>query len=180
MAAIRALETSSDYWSAMVEPDYQECLNNPADLRAAFHAAISLFHMHDWVWHTHEPDVRRVFSIPKTGAKQKRDETTLFANALEDQLPDFGRVRGIANAAKHLELRDIRPVANAPSRAADTAVSTGGAGGWGVGSGGYGVGEQAYAGRPRVVLVGPPDKNFSEIAEAVYKMWCKLHADHGW
>jgi hypothetical protein len=161
----------------MVEPDYQECLSNPADLRAAFHAAISLFHMHDWVWHTHEPDVRSVFSIRKTGTKWPE---TLFADALEKQYPDFGRVRGIANAAKHLELRDIRPVANAPRRAPDTAVSTGGAGGYGVGSGGYGVGVFAYAGSPRVVLIGPPETEFVEIAKAVYDMWGKLRADHDW
>ena len=95
-------------------------------------------------------------------------------------MPEFGRVRGIANAAKHLALRDIRPVPNAPSCAADTAISTGGAGGYGVASGGYGVGALAYAGPPHVVLLGPPDMKFSEIAKAVYTMWGKFRSDHGW
>jgi hypothetical protein len=47
----------------MVEPDYLDCMKNPADLRAAFRAAISLFHMHDWVWKTHEAVVRAIFAF---------------------------------------------------------------------------------------------------------------------
>jgi hypothetical protein len=135
--------------------------------------------MHDWVWHTHELAVRKVFSITPRGKERGED---LFANKLEKQKPDFGLVRGIANAAKHLELRPsgIRPVPGAPSRAGDTSLSTGGAGGYGIGSGGYGSGALAYAGPERVVLAGPPEREFSEIAEAVYNMWNKLRATHGW
>jgi hypothetical protein len=106
----------------------------------------------------------------------------LFTDALENQERDFGLVRGIANAAKHLELRPsgIRPFPGAPSRAGDTSLSTGGAGGWGENAGGYGVGAQAYAGPERVVLAGPPERKFSEIAETVYNMWNNLRATNGW
>jgi hypothetical protein len=38
----------------------------------------------------------------------------------------------------------------------------------------------AYAGSPRVVLIGPPETEFVEIAKAVYDMWGKLRADHDW
>jgi len=45
-----------------------------------------------------------------------------FANALQQQCDDFGRVRGIANAAKHLQLSNVRQVPNAPSHAANTDI----------------------------------------------------------
>lgn len=47
-----------------------------------------------------------------------------FADALEQRNADFGRIRGIAHAAKHLKLRKVRPVPNAPSHAANTAIQT--------------------------------------------------------
>ena len=184
MAVVKEFRTAADYWSGMVEPDYLDCMNNPADLRAAFHAAISLFHMHDWVWKTHEAAVQAIFTFTdKIGATIKVHDNTSFANALEQQYSDFGRVRGIANAAKHLELKsnNIRPVANAPSHAANTSVQiTGGGTGYNVGPGGYGVGAWSYAHGPRVVLAGPTDMEFSDVAKAVFEMWQQLRAAHGW
>jgi hypothetical protein len=49
-----------------------------------------------------------------------------FANVLEQKCDDFGRIRGIANATKHLKLRHngVRPVSNAPSHAANIAIQT--------------------------------------------------------
>ena len=49
MALLKEFRTPADFWFGMVEPDFADCEANKADLRAAFHAAISLFHMHDWV-----------------------------------------------------------------------------------------------------------------------------------
>src|SRR5690349_21088839 len=125
MTVVKEFRTATDYWSEMVEPDYRDCLAKPDDLRAAFHAAISLFHMHDWVWRTHEASVRGSFTFTdRVGVTASVHDAASFANALEQQCPDFGRVRGIANAAKHLEIQDVRPVANAPSHAANTAVQS--------------------------------------------------------
>jgi hypothetical protein len=47
MAVVKKFRTPTDYWSGMAEPDYHDRIDNPADLRAAFHSAISLFHMQD-------------------------------------------------------------------------------------------------------------------------------------
>jgi hypothetical protein len=129
------------------------------------------------VWNTHETTVRAAFSI-----SQRTDDAKLFANALEGRCADFGRVRGIANAAKHLALKPhgVRPVPNAPSHAANTSVRiTGGEGGGYGGPGGYGVG-MSYASAPRVVLAGPPDMDFLNVAKAVYQMWGNLRSVHNW
>jgi len=184
MAILKQFRTPADFWTGMVEPDYRDARSNPADLRAAFRAAISLFHMHDWVWCTHEAAVRATFTF-KDGAGRTfavHDAGT-FANSLEQQNDDFGRIRSIANAAKHLELKDIRPVPNAASHASNTAVHVPGAGqgGYGVGAG-YGTPGASYAGPPRVMLEGPPGKEmeFYDIAKAVYDMWTTLRARYGW
>ena len=73
MPVVKEFRTSSDFWSGMVEPDYHEFVKNQRDLRAAFHAAISLFHMHDWVWHTHEVAVRKAFLDTKTERREAKD-----------------------------------------------------------------------------------------------------------
>jgi hypothetical protein len=169
----------------MVEPDYRDCLRDSADLRAALHSAASLFHMHDWVFKTNEPAVRKRFTFTdRTKTVIPVYDSGTFANALEQDYPDFGRVRGIANATKHLELigKNIRPVPNAPSHAADTSVKIAGGGGgaYGAGTAGWGVGRWGYASKPRVVLAGPPDMKFSDIATAVYNMWETLRSAHQW
>jgi hypothetical protein len=176
MAVVKEFRTAADYWSGMAEPDYHDSVDNPADLRAAFHSAISLFHMHDWVWKTHEAAVRAAFAFKdRTGAMVNVYDAPTFANALEQQCEDFGRVRGIANAAKHLQLSNVRQVPNAPSHAANTAVQTTG---WGEG----GFGRGPYGGGPRVMLAGPNgnDMEFSDVAKGVYEMWSKLRTAHGW
>jgi hypothetical protein len=186
MAIVKQFTTAMDFWNEMVEPDYADYGGQPANLRAAFHAAISLFHMHDWVWRTHESAVRANFTCQdKIGRVVAVNDAPSFANSLEQGCHDFGRIRSIANAAKHLELNDIRPVPNAASHAANTAVHVPGAGrgGYGVGAG-YGVkgGGLSYAGQPRVMLAGPngADMEFSDVAKAVYGMWVALKALHGW
>ena len=169
--------TATDYWSEIAEPDYRDCLEKPDNLRAAFHGAISLFHMHDWVWKTYEAGVRASFTITdQTGAIVRVHSARLFANALEQQCADFGRVRGIANTAKHLEIQDVRPVTNAPSHAANTVVRS-----TGYGMGGYGDGP--FGGTHRIMLMGGPgetDMEFSVIIKGVYDMWNRLRATHAW
>jgi len=184
MGVLKEFRRPGDFWCGMVEPDFAECTSNKADLRAAFHAAISLFHMHDWVWKTHEQSLRASFTYT-VGAKKTVavHDAASFATSLEQQHPDFGRIRSIANAAKHLELKDIRPVQNAASHAANTAVHVPGAGqgGYGVGAG-YGTPGLSYAGPPCVMLEGPPGKEmeFYDIAKTVCDMWTTLRVKHGW
>jgi hypothetical protein len=171
---VTEFKTAADYWAGVVEPDYQDCRNNPADLRIAFHAALSLFHMHDWIWKTHEAAVRASFTFTdKNGTVVKVHDKGSFANALEQQCGDFGRVRGIANAAKHFDV-EVRPIPNAPGNATDTAVRT-----TAYGEGPYGGGP--FGGTSRVMLVGPNGSmEFSDVIKGAYEMWNTLRANYGW
>jgi hypothetical protein len=77
-----------DFWSGMVESDFAECAANKADLRAAFHAAISLFHMNDWVWNTHELLLRSNFTyVDGVGNTVAVHDARSFANSLEQLGP---------------------------------------------------------------------------------------------
>jgi hypothetical protein len=168
--------TAGDFWSGMVEPDYQEHLHDLASLRAALHAAISLFHMSDWVFHTHASGVRAAFTFrDAAGLDQRVTSPATFANALEQRNQDFGRVRGICHAGKHLKLTDIRPVPSAPSHSANTRTQS-----TGFGRGGFGSGP--HGGAPRVMLegAGGADMEFADIARSVHKMWVDLNSVHGW
>jgi hypothetical protein len=107
MTVTNQFVTAGDFWTGMLEPDYQEHLRNPESLRAALHAAISLFHMSDWVFHTHESQIRNAFTFLDRNSQDRAVyDAATFANALEQQHNKFGLVRGICHAAKHLKLKD--------------------------------------------------------------------------
>ena len=171
----REVRTAGNYWSEMVEPDYQDHLADLASLRRAWHSAVSLFHMADWVFHSHEASVRAAFQYrDKKGSVQSVSDPAAFANSLEQQNDDFGRIRGIANAAKHLKLKDVRPVEGAPSHAANTRVASTG---WGEGP----FGKGPFGGTPRVMLEADGgDLEYSDISKSVYDMWQHLNGIYHW
>lgn len=178
MGIVKQFVVAGNFWVGMVEPDYQEHINDPSDRRAALHAAISLFHMSDWVFHTHDAKVCAAFTFrDKLGQTQPVTCPENFANALEEIEDDFARLRGICHAGKHLQLRNIRPVPSAPSHSANTRVQT-----TGYGAGGYGQGP--HGGTARVMLegggAGGADAEFSLIAQSVYQMWLDLNRAHSW
>jgi hypothetical protein len=173
---VEKLTKYTEYWQGIVVPDYEAFGAKNDDLRLAFHAAIALFHMSDWVYLGHEADIRSSFQFTdKTGAVLPVRDVKQFANALRDQCPHFELIRGIANSAKHLALSRPGTHSHSPSNAANSSVRA-----TGYGAGGFGSGP--CGGSPRVMLAGPngDDLEFSMIAGAVYKMWKDLAAQHGW
>lgn len=177
MPIVNQFVTAADFWSGMVEPDYHAHKADVASLRAALHVAISLFHMSDWVFHTHETQVRAAFTFEDAKSHLRepvRCEIT-FADALEQTNADFGRLRGICHATKHLRLRKPRPVKNAPSDAANTRVQT-----TGFGIGGFGSGPMGGTARVMVEGAGGADMEFSAIAQNVHTMWLNLNGVHRW
>ena len=56
--------TAGDFWTGMLEPDYQKHLGvTLAALGPHSMRQFLLFHMSDWVFHTHESKVRDAFQI---------------------------------------------------------------------------------------------------------------------
>jgi hypothetical protein len=172
-----SIEHCEAYWRDVVEPDYRDFIAKIDDLRLAFHCAITLFHMADWVYVVHKSYIDSKFKFKdKNGNLQRVTDEKMFANAVQDLYPDFKLIRGIANSAKHLKLKKDRdPHPPSPSHAANTRVQSTG---WGKGRFGNGP----YGGTPRVMLAGPngQDLEFSDIATSTYNMWKSLAQDHGW
>ena len=93
------IATYTAYWREIVVKDFDDFASHEDDLRLAFHLAVTLFHMADWVFVGEERYVREHFHLPPKGNEKD------FAAALCQHLSAFAVISGIANSAKHLELR---------------------------------------------------------------------------
>jgi hypothetical protein len=173
---VASITDCRSFWRDIVVPDYNDFAAEIDDLRRAFHCAISLFHLSDWVYVAYKTYINaNVTFHDKNGiARPVTDEKT-FANALGELHPDFDLIRGIANSAKHLVLTNPRPHPAAPNHVAKTRVQS-----TGFGEGGYGMGP--YGGAPRVMVEGPGgrDREFSNLATSTSEMWKRLSHQHNW
>jgi hypothetical protein len=173
-----SIQTPQEFWENVVVHDYNDFMSRIDDLRLAFHCAISLFHMSDWIFQTHQTNILANirFKDRKSGQSKPVTRASEFANFVSDAHPDFELIRQIANTAKHLRLTGVSPHPNAPSHAANTAVR---GTGWGQGAWGQGP----WGGTPRVMLANHPGKSdleFSKIAHDAFAMWPVLRARHEW
>ncbi len=175
---VQKIDTYAEFWRNVVTPDFNESQAQIDDLRRAFHVAISLFHMSDWVYWDNEAYVKSNFTfLDRHGVATPVSSEAEFANSLRDLHRDFELIRGIANSAKHLKLKHATKAhhSHAPSNAANTVVQS-----TGCGQGGYGAGP--YRGTPRVMLEGPNgnDLEYSDLVKSVHSMWLALAAERGW
>ena len=153
------ITSAREYFDEIVEPDFADAMASPASLRAAFHCASSLYHLHEFVFADHGKQL---------GYQKSRE----FDDALCAKSKDFQLVRDIANTAKHMELdRDPKRI----THIANTTVQS-----TGFGEGAYGSGP--FGGTPRVrVHVAPnTDEEFSSVATAAMTLWRQMFAQHGW
>jgi hypothetical protein len=164
------------FWREIVVPDYEDFNAGIDDIRRAFHCAISLFHLGDWVYHAHKASIDATFTYrDRKGVVRPVTDEKTFANSLGELHPDFDLIRGIANSAKHLVLTNPRPHPASPSHAANTRIQS-----TGYGEGAYGMGP--YGGTPRVMLEGPggQDREFTDLAKSTSDMWQRLSQQHNW
>ena len=113
----------------IVVPDYDDFNAAIDNIRRAFHCAISVFHLCDWVYRAHQPYIDANFSYrDRNGVVLPVTDEKTFANALSDLHPDFDLIRDIANSAKHLVLTNRRPHPASPSHAAKIRVQSTGFG----------------------------------------------------
>jgi hypothetical protein len=76
-------------------PDYNDFSAAIDDLRPAFHCAISLFHLSDWVYVVHRTYINANFTYrDKNGFVQPVTDEKTFANALGQLHPDFDLIHG--------------------------------------------------------------------------------------
>jgi hypothetical protein len=117
------IDDCKKYWNEFVEPDYQEFQADQGNVRKAFHCAISLFHMADWIYKEkglHYWKSVGLHFTDRTGAAIGVHDDRSFANALAIIDPNFELVRNIANSAKHFSLSKPGSHPSSPSHAAST------------------------------------------------------------
>jgi hypothetical protein len=78
------------FWREIVVPDYNDFAAKIGDLRRAFHCAISLFHLSDWVYVAHGTSIDANFTFgDKKGVVRPVTDEKTFANALGDLASRF-------------------------------------------------------------------------------------------
>ena len=143
-----SIRTPSEFRNQIMEPDYEAFVQAPTDLRLAFHAATSLFHLRDWVaW---------AQSIPRSHLQRE----------LEARCEYFGLIRDVANAGKHLKLTIS---STSMAEAGEVQLSKFGVFGYGISPGGYGH-ASAYGPVP-VIIVASEGVPFASAARKVHQMW---------
>ncbi len=178
---IEKVTTYAEYRSKIVEPDYRDFVDNESDLRMAFHSAISLFHLHDWVYGAQAAYINANFVFQNNGVATPVTGGPQFANALADLCPEFELIRGVANSAKHLTLRGRNakrppPPSNMPSHAANTFSDPGG---W---PDTPWPDDEWQDEVPAVKLEGDNGQHLVliDVATTVHTMWTVQFAKHGW
>ena len=157
------IDSARDFWIKIAKPDYMEFRDNPTDLRKAFHAAASLYHVVDWVWSDYKSNPQMVYGAGSL--------TDLRDHIIQNECADFELVRDVADSAKHFRLDR----SSATVRSATEVISRS------TGSGEGGFGEGGYGGVQEVVVgVHGGIRHFTAIAQNVHDMWDRLFRAKGW
>jgi hypothetical protein len=171
------IDNCKKYWNELVEPDYQEFQANQGDMRKAFHCAISLLHMADWVYKEKGPHYWKSIGLQftdRTGAAVAVHDDKSFANALAAIDPNFELVRNIANSAKHFSLNKPGRHPSSPSHAANTYSSP-------ITFSPSVFSPAIFDTTGKVMLEGPGGKDllFLNLAKSVYETFQIFCAKHG-
>jgi hypothetical protein len=85
--------SAKEFWSEVVLPDYEQFVD-VGTMRDSVHAALTAWHLHDWVF---------LEQYPSGGTKEKR----VFQKKLIADCPELGWIRDFAETAKHRGLNRL-------------------------------------------------------------------------
>jgi len=173
---MRKIDTYVLYKSDILEPDLNDFLNDRRDLRKAWHSAISLFHLSDWIFTTNKDKIVGNYTYRQdSGLVKAVSKTEHFANYIGQRFPDFQIIRGVAHSSKHLRLRAPPVGRNNPSgMPSDAANSFVPDGSFSTGfSGAFDIGEVMIEADPTPIA-------FAALAKSVLKMWNDIIPAEGW
>jgi hypothetical protein len=154
------IQNSTQFLKEVVEPDYHEAIHNPLSLRHAYHLAVGLFSLRDWV-------LLDFSSNP--GWPYGRNKMR-FQKELEGLCPEFSIISEVTHSARNLRLQKMKDSLLGVDRAtiylgSSTATTAGGDGA-----------EPAHvtldAGHQRLALL--------DAGEQVFFMWKELFRKSGW
>lgn len=171
------IDDCKKYWEEFVEPDFNEFSDDPGSVRKAFHCAIALFHMSDWIYKAKGLPYWQSKGLSFTDTTSRSvavHDDKSFANALAMIDPNFELVRNIANSAKHFSLDKPGKHPSSPSHVANTYSRM-------EGFDKSAFDESAFDASDAVMLEGPggADLAFLELATSVRSTMEKFCAEHG-
>ena len=92
------IETPAQFFEYIVATDVAEFLDRQPNLRAAYHACISLLSYRDWVLKAHVGEIWFIHGVKQPQFDKKGE----FLKALTEFDVSFGVVKEIANFSKHM------------------------------------------------------------------------------
>jgi len=84
------LTSVEDYWDKLVVPAVKEFQNKPSPM-SVFNAALSVWHLHEWVWHDRNPNQ----------TTKRNPAFNDHKNKLLMSCPELGWLQDITDAGKH-------------------------------------------------------------------------------
>jgi hypothetical protein len=87
------LNSVAEFWDRLVVPGVRTFVREPS-ARTAFDASLSLWHLHDWVWHERHP-----------GEDNRGSRFNAYRSGLLTSCPELGWLRDVADAGRHRGLR---------------------------------------------------------------------------
>jgi hypothetical protein len=162
MSEVLKVGTSADFKRLIVDRDYVEYLEHPADLRCAYHLALGLFHLWDWTYWE--------FSGKPNWPYGSKEE---YRAVLEAKCSYFGYMRDLANSVKHAEIN------RNPSTQMEGLASTS------IMPGAFDprvFDPNVFQTEPFIVSRVAPGEviGFERAAKAVMRMWNAMFAAHEW
>jgi hypothetical protein len=94
------ISNSKEYLEQLLTPSVEELAKEPTSSRLAIQAAISCWHLHDWVWAEHKTHLRATLGF------QSKDDFVVYLLA---NCAAFEAIQGIANGSKHLRSEQQEP-----------------------------------------------------------------------
>lgn len=88
-----AISEAGEYFDQVVDFNLQAYKAQPTSLPSAYNLANALFHMHEWVWHTYNSELKGKYPSPNR-----------FHAHIQNVCPAFKHIRDLANASKHVSL----------------------------------------------------------------------------
>lgn len=159
MAALdEPVDTAERFFRHVLTPNYEQFGSSRSNYAAGFNAALSAFHMRDWVFRTTLSEAESYFGC------EVKDEVALW-DEVERRLPQAGYVRDIANASKHFGL--THKPSTGLRQAGEVEIKN-----FAYGEGTFGSGRFSA---PNLIIPTPAgDVYFDGCLTGVYELWREL------
>ena len=168
MTATTSLNTGTEFWIQVTQPDYQDFKKDTTDLRKIIHAVSSLYHLHEWLFRQYETTPAKIYECASSSDFRK--------HLIDHECSDFALLRDLADANKHFLLgRQSAQITTANQMKTRSTV-------WREGSWAKSAWAEGSWGKLKTIVRLDDGKSriISDVAKNVYEMWDGLFQANAW